>query len=287
MHEEHKGLLYALGATIAVSINAVLIKLIIGVPLETMVFMRFSIAFLLILPSVIRCKVHLHVKHIPKHFIRALLGLLSINCYYYSLQHLPLVNAVTLTNTAPLFTPLVVFVWLKSTLPKIKLMALLIGFFGVLIILRPTQIVNGWASLVGLSGALCSSFAVVGIRQLSKTESTITIMAYYFLTSITFLFIPMISTWQPIENPINWVYLALVGLFTTIFQFCLTKSLTHSPATKVGYLTYLRVVFAGFFGWLVFSEMPSYWNIAGTALIILGGVIAILSKDPARKLEET
>lgn len=283
MHIEHKGLLYALAAAIAVSITAVFIKLTVGVPLETMLFLRFLLAFLLILPSVIQSKVHLHFKHVPKHFLRALLGLFSLSCYFYSVQHLPLVNAVTLTNTTPLFMPLVIFFWLKMIIPKIRMIALLVGFFGVMIILRPTGISDGTASIVGLIGAIASSFALVGIKQLSKSESTITIMAYYFLISTVFLFIPMLITWQPIDSPKNWVYLILIGIFSTIYQFCLTKSLTHAPVTKVGSLTYLGVLFSGLFGFWIFNEVPSYWNIGGTALIIFGGVIAILSKDTARR----
>jgi drug/metabolite transporter (DMT)-like permease len=283
MHLEHKGLLYAVAAAVAVSISAVFIKLTVGVPLETLIFFRFFIAILLILPSIIHEKVYIHFTLVPKHFVRALLGLLSICFYFYSVKLLTLVNAVTLTNTTPLFMPLVIFFWLKLIIPRIRIVALIIGFIGVMIILRPMQSSYGWANFIGLAGALASAFALVGVRQLSKTESTITIMTYYFLISTVILFIPMVLAWKPIENPINWLYLLLIGVFSTIYQFCLTKSLTYSPVTKVGSLTYLGVLFSGLLGWWIFDEVPSYWTVIGTALIIFGGVIAILSKDSARK----
>ncbi len=283
MHNDHKGILFAIAASAAVSITAVFIKLTVDVPLAVMIFLRFFIAFFLIIPSMVKHKVHLHIKYVPKHIVRALMGLAALIFYFYSVQHLPLINAVTLMNTTPLFMPVVIFFWLRLIIPKTRALALAVGFLGVLVILRPTGGGDQIANVTGLLGALAAAFAYVGIRQLSKTESTATILTYYFLISIVFLAVPAFLAWKPIVHPINWLYLLLIGIFSTIYQYCLTKSLTYSPLTKVGSLTYLGVLFSGILGWIIFNEVPDYWTIGGAALIITGGIIAIVSKDVSRK----
>lgn len=285
MQAEHKGILYALGASIATSISAVFIKLLVDVPLETILFFRFLIAFLFIIPNLVKNKVQLSLSQTPKHFFRAIMGLTSICFYYYAVRNIPLVNAVTITNTAPLFTPFIIYFWLKMTIPKIRMIGLCIGFFGVILILQPEASTFTYeiASCVGLIGAMTSSFSQVGIKQLAKTESTSTIMAYYFLLAISFLTVPFIYTWTPIYDPMNWLFILLIGLFSTVFQFCLTKSLTHGSITQVGSIKYVGVILSGLFGWGIFGETPNYWVAAGALLIICGGFITILSKDTSKK----
>lgn len=283
MHTEHRGLLYALLSALAGATCAVFIKLASNVQFETLVFFRFFLAFLLICPTLYLQKVEIRFKLVPKHFLRALMGLASIYCYFYSVTKLPLVTAVTLTNTTPLFMPLVIFFWLKLIIPKWRVIGLLIGFIGVVLILRPSSGFLDWVSCVGLLGACASAFALVGVRQLSKTESTATIMAYYFLIAISILFIPMVVTWKPIDDPMNWIYLLLIGITSTLYQYCLTKSLTHAPLTKVGSLTFLSVIFSGLFGWAFFSEVPSLWIVEGVTLVIIGGVLTLSCKESARK----
>lgn len=288
MQKEHHGVFYGLVAALASAIGAVCIKMVDKeVPFNTMVFIRFFIALLFVLPAIVQGKVHLHFKFVPKHILRGLMGLAAIYGYFYSVIHLPLVNAVTLSNTTPLFMPIVIFFWLRLIIPKLRLFALIVGFVGVIFILRPHAGMENLATFIGLGGALCSAFALIGIRQLSKTESTETIMAYYFVISLVVLLIPTIVTWKPVEGAMNWLYLGLMGLSSVIYQFTLTKALYHSPATKISTLSYLSVAFSGLFGWWVFNEIPDVWVLIGVAIIIAGGLMAIFCKESARHWGKT
>lgn len=283
---KHLGLIFGLSAAVMNSISALFVKFASHVPFETMVFVRFFIAFLFLLPAVCSGKVHLHVKYLPRHLVRGLMGLISIYCFFYSIRNLALVNAVTLSNTTPLFMPIVVYFWLKLIIPKQRFWGLILGFVGVILILRPgpeTEGIHEWAIIVGLFGALASAFALVGVRQLSKTESTETIMAYYFLISMAVLFIPMLFSWENTLTLTDCLNLVLIGASSAIYQFCITKALTHTQTTKVGTLSYLSVIFSGLFGWWFFQEVPNLWLVAGVAFIIGGGIVALLSHAPPRK----
>ena len=285
MEKEHHGFLYGLLAAFSSAICALFIKLAASVPNETMVFVRFFISLLFVFPATFLGRVVVHPKLFAKHIARGLTGIAGIYCYFYSVKYLPLVDAVTISNTSPLFMPLVVFLWLKLVIPKSRIGALCIGFIGILAVLHPTAQTVEWVMLIGLLGGLFSAIAQVGIRQLSKTESTETIMTYYFIISTIVAFPPMIFAWKPIDQPILWVYLFCIAITSLAFQYFLVKSLTHAPATKVSTMTYLGVVFSGFLGWWFFHEIPKVWELVGIGLIVAGGLLALFSNEPPRKRE--
>ena len=284
MQNERRGYLYALLACLVSSTSAIIIKSASDVPLATLLFARFFIAFLFLVPAIFRRKIHLKVAEIPKHFLRGIAGLTAINCYFYSVTNLPLVNAVTLSNTKPLFVPLIIFLGTSRLISRNRMAGILLGFCGVLLVLQPTVGFVHHATVVGLIGGFAGAVSLVGIRQLSKTESTQTIMGYYFLISIIILFLPMIFTWQPLLHSADWLYLILIGISAALYQFCLTKALTYAPSSKVSAVAYSTVLFGGFTGWAIFGEVPTGWIVGGCCCIILGGFITIMSSPRPKKL---
>jgi len=197
---------------------------------------------------------------------------------------LPLVNAVTLTNTAPLFLPILALVWLKLIVSKKRFLAAGLGFLGVVVLLRPTGDIVAMGSLLGLASGLFGAVALLSVRILSKTESTETILSYYFLIGAGLSFFPVFFDWKPIHEPIQWLYVILSGLCALVYQFTLTKAYTHAPATKVGTIGYLAVVFSGLLGWWIFAEVPDLWVLAGAILIVVGALIALFDQTPPRRL---
>lgn len=283
MHREHYGFLFGLLTALSLSLNAIFIRWAESVPIPVIIFIRFSVMLLFLLPSIVQKKVQIRQKNIKKHLIRAFSGLIAMYCFFYSIDALPLVDAMTIFNTAPLFLPLIVLVWLKLIIPKMRVLAVVIGFVGILVILRPGSDVNLLGAAIGLMGGFFNAFAQLGIRQLSKVESTQTILVYYFLISTVLSFFPMIVFWEPIESFSIWADLFLISLTSFAFQYCLTQSLAHAPATKVATMSYLNVVFSGLLGWWIFRETPTIWAIVGSILIIGGGLISIFSKQESRR----
>ena len=94
----------------------------------------------------------------------------------------------------------------------------------------------------------------------------------------------MIVTWEPITSTTNWGYLILIALFALVYQYTITKAYTHAPATKVSTMNYLSVVFGGLTGWWIFGEVPSYWVLVGTVLIIIGATMALMDNTPAKSV---
>ena len=280
--KRHEGAICGVVAALSLSIMSVIIKAAAEVPDAVLLFARFLIAWIILLPWVILNRIRLRWREFPKHILRGVAGVAAIACYFYALLHLPLVNAVVLSSTSVLFMPAVIFIWSRMVVPKRRLFAGVVGFVGVLLILQPQNILFEVATLVGLIGGCLSAIALYGVRQLSKTESTMHILSYYFTIAVVISLPPAIYTWVPIEK--NWIWLSLlgIGVASSIAQYCLTRSFTHLPATRASALTYLGVVFGGLAGWYLWAEIPGFWELVGMALIVGGGLFAALDDTPAR-----
>lgn len=284
MTREHQGLLYGVLAALANAWIAVFIKLTAVVPSETMVFIRFFVGFLVLMPFYIRGKIKISRLHFSKHMVRAVIGLTSIYLYYFALKFLPIANAISLANTMPLFTPLVVLVWLRLLVSKWKFIASGIGFLGVLLMLNPTHFTFELASFAALGTGLCGAIAFVGIRQLSKVESVGAILFCYFAVATLISFFPCMYSWEPVVEPQLWVYLFMMGILGIIFQYLLTLAFSMAPSSKAGLTVYLAVLFGGLLAWLIWDEVPTFWGAIGMTLTIAGGALAVLDHTEPRKI---
>lgn len=284
MDREHKGILYGILAAFANSCMAVFVKLSAEVPNETMVFVRFFIGFLVLLSFYVRGKIQISRVHFSKHLLRALLGLLSIYLYYFSLKALPLANAISLVNTMPLFTPFVLLVWLRLLVSKWKFIAAAIGFMGVILMMNPTQMKFDLENFAALGAGLCAAIVFVGIRQLSKVESTGVILFYYFGMATILSFFPCIYTWEFIPDLKIWIYLLCMGGIGVVFQYLMTLAFSMAPTSKAGLTVYLSIVFGGLLGWMIWGEIPRLWGAVGMLLTIVGGSLAVMDKSAPRKI---
>lgn len=278
-YKEHHGLLFAVFASILSGVTASLIRWTEAAPLWTIVFFRFAIGTLILLPFLYyQDKLHITYQSVRRHLTRALFGLTSMTCFFYAIVKLSLINAITLLNTAPLFLPLLLFFYKRKIVPPMRMLALFIGFIGIVIILRPSENIHSAYALVGLFSGFCLACVQVIIRNLSKTEPIEAILMHFFIISTVISFFPMIYFWEPIAYPELWLNFLLISVASLLYQFCFAKSLGIAKVTKVGAVNYLAVPFGGLFGWWFFQEVPSLWILGGTGLIVCGGVIAILSK---------
>lgn len=285
MAKEVHGFLWGVLAAITGSGMGLFVKLADQVPVTTIVFIRFALALPIITVLLLRKKVKLTWEKLPKHLTRSLAGLGALYCYYFALKRLGLVNAVTLRNTAPLFIPILAFFWFKVIVSKRRIIALCIGFFGVLVFLQPSGDFLKSVNLVALLSALFGAIAMLSIRQLSKTESTELILSYYFSICTVITLIPMVFRYKHIHELLQWAYLFGAGFCALIFQYTITKAYMHAPATKVSTVNYLGVFFGGLFGWIFFNEIPNIWTWIGSLLIVGGAILALTDRTKPRRLK--
>lgn len=277
------GSLFGVCAALAYATMATTVKLSGDVNVETLVFFRNVISLILLGPLLLRKKITIKTNHLSLHFARAFFGMLALYSYFYAVKFLPLVNAILLANTNTLFIPLVVLIWLKQRIPMRRAFAICLGFFGVGLILQPAMDFPILPSMIGISAGLFSAIALTAVRQLSKTEHTESILFYFFIFAIVISFFPMVIRWEGFD-PVMWIYILIVGIFASLFQYFITKSYTYIPATKAGCLMFASVLFGGVYEFIFFNTLPNFLVVSGSILVIIGSLVALLDKKEAINL---
>ncbi len=210
-------------------------------------------------------------------FARGAVGALALFCVYYAVITLPLAEATLLQYTHPVFTALLALLLLRESLHVSTVVSIVLSIAGLFVMVNP-GLVGGDAStlprtgvLVALAGAFGSAVAYVIVRRLSTLEDASVIIFYFPLVALP-LSAALLGDNFVMPDAEALVLLLLVGVFTQVGQVGLTLAMRHETAGKAAAYSYVQVLFATLFGWLVFAEVPSVWTWAGGALIILGAL---------------
>ncbi|MFQ5642558.1 MAG: DMT family transporter [Thiogranum sp.] len=245
-------------------------------PNELVVFFRNLFGLLVLLPLVWRQGVSHSLKtaYPLLHLLRSLCGLAAMYCFFYALANMPLASAVLLNFTAPLFIPFIALLWLKESVGSRVTAAILVGFTGVLFVLKPGSGLYSQVALIGLASGAFAAVAMVSLRRLSHTEPPFRVVALYGIACTTVSALPLLWSWQTPDSQ-ALLQLAGAGTFATAGQYLLSKGYGYAPAAQIGPFTYTSVIFAAGYGWYFWQEMPDWLTATGTLLIIIAGVLAM------------
>jgi drug/metabolite transporter (DMT)-like permease len=173
-------------------------------------------------------------------------------------------------------------VWLGEPARAEPILAVLLGFVGVLIILWPKLSFGahpmGHAEAIGAAAALASAFlmavAVILVRKLVASEPTSTIVVYFSLLSSAAGLLSLPFGWV---TPTSWqaVMLVMAGLLGGVSQLFLTESYRYADATTIAPFDYTQMIWAIAVGWLFFAEVPQAGVLAGAAIVILAGMLVV------------
>ena len=252
-----------------------------GVGTGTLVFFQNFISLILFAPWFLRGGVAaVRTSRIPLHLVRAIAGLLSQVLMFVAVKKMPLVDAVLLSNSAPLFIPLVTWAWLRQRIQGMVWVSLLIGFGGVVVILRPSlALLKNPAAPIALSAALFSAFALVSVNQLSKSEPARRILFYYFLFSSIAAAPFAILGWHAPTGR-EWLFLAGIGLTMAASQMLIILAYQHASPSRIAPFNYTVVIFSGLIGWAVWHNTPGLLSLAGVLLVTAGGVLSTRVSSP-------
>lgn len=218
-HRQHIGFgaLFAIISAFSFAVMSVFVKKIgTDFPTSMPIFFRFAISFILLLPWVIRSTSFRFKVHYPLRYAnRILSALLALFLMFYALKFIPLVNALLLNNTAPLFVPIIAYFLTRAKTPHKAGLGILIGFVGIALILRPNHQIFSIASCLALISGILAALAIVEMRIVSKTSSVTQMLFYYFLVSTIASGIVAAFQWQT-PTPQIWLWLLGVGIFGTI-----------------------------------------------------------------------
>jgi len=242
---------------------------------EMVVFMRNLMALVFVMPIfIVRNGMSGMKTDKPLfHILRGVAGLSAMYCYFYSLAHMKLAEAVLLSYTSPLFIPIIALIWLKEPVSRTIRSAVFIGFMGVIFILKPGFGIFQPVALIALIAAMFASLAMVTIRRMSDSEPPGRIVLIYSLLTTLISSIPLVWAWETPQKS-TLIILVLLGIVAMTGQFLLTKGYSLAPAAQVGPFIYSTVVFAAIFGWFFWDEALDLYTLLGAMLVCIAGIVA-------------
>ena len=224
----------------------------------------------------------LATQHLMTHFWRGLAGFIALVLFFYALAHLPLATAVTLNYTAPLFLAVLSVVWLREQHGRGLLLAVVLGFVGIVLLLRPQLQTDTWLpALAGLVSGMLAAVAYVNIKRLGKLGEPEWRVVFYFTLLATlgggaWMLLAGFHAPQFTDLPV----LVGIGISATLAQLALTRAYHRGRTLTVGALAYSTVVFSALYGvlWLGERLPPIAW--LGMALIVAAGILAVRVSTP-------
>lgn len=243
-----------------------------------LVFYRSLIGLAVIYSLVRWRRQSLRTLHLRMHMWRSLSGFVALLLFFYAISALPLASAITLNYTSPLFLALLLTLVLKQKPHAILGLAIVIGFAGVALLLRPNFHAGQWfAGLMGLFSGLLAGVAYLNVKQLGQLGEPDWRVVFYFTLVCTI----GAGLWMLLHtfHSVSWDSLPILlglGITATLAQLALTRAYRTGHTLVVASLAYTTVVFASLFGILIWQEWLAMSAWLGIALIILSGLISVL-----------
>lgn len=221
--------------------------------------------------------VALATPHWKLHLTRSIAGFIALMLFFYGIAHLPLATAITLNYTSPLFLALLSTLVLKERPRARLLVALVIGFSGVVLLLQPAIHRDELlAATMGLVSGALAGVAYLNVKQLGMAGEPEWRTVFYFtlISTIGGALWMLVHTAHPVTLENVWILLGL-GTTATLAQLAMTRAYRLGQTLVVGALAYTTVVFASLLGIFLWGEVlaPLAW--AAIAIIVAGGVLSV------------
>lgn len=279
----HRGALWMIAASLGFTVNSALVKTLTagGLDVFQIAFARALFSFALVVPFLLRAGPGaLRTRHPALHGIRAFAGATAMVCGFYAIGRLHLADFTALTFTQPLFVTVLAVIVLGEVVRWRRWLATAVGFFGVLIMVRPGASAFDPAAAVALLSVLGIAIAVCIVKRLPDGESHATMLAYFCLMSLAITVVPAVIFWAPPDGQ-QWLLLAGVGGLGIASQAMIIRAYRSGEASFVAPFDYLKLILAGLIGFLVFGEVPGLWTLSGAAVIV-GAALYIAHREAAQ-----
>ena len=225
---------------------------------------------------------------------RGVFGFSAMILFFYTIMTIPLGEAITLNKTSPLFVTLLAFYILHEPLSKRTLLALFIGFLGVVLIVKPFGMSISYEHFLGILGGFFAAAAYTTIKKIKDIyDSRVIVLSFVgigtLLPMLLFLLAPHLSVPETLEflfpvfvmptDPKIWLLIVFMAFISTLSQWLLTKAYSASNLSIIGVISFTNIPFAIGFGWMLGDALPDTLTYIGISLIIFGGVLVTMNKS--------
>lgn len=205
------------------------------------------------------------------HLVRGLFATGTMLCFVFGLTLLPLAETTAIAFAAPLFVTLLSVPLLGEKVGRLPLVAALVGFLGVLVVVRPGGAGFQVGGLVVVGAALCYAMLMITARRYGVREYLWAMVFYVTLVPLVVTGVLLPWVWQ-VPAPLHWLGFLGAGVFGIGAMACITLAFRHAPAALAAPFDYTGMLWAVLLGWWIWGEIPDAWVFAGSALIIGSGL---------------
>ena len=218
-------------------------------------------------------------------FLRATLGSIAQLFYFTALKLTPLAKVAALNFCGPLFATLLAFLVLRERIRTRRIIALVVGFSGTLVILRPGMVDLDVGALLVVCSVGFWGISIIVVKVLTRSESSVTITLYTHLFAIPLTLLPALLVWQ-VPNGEQYVWLAAIGVLGSLAHLCFAQACRETEVTAVVPFDFMRLIWAAILGYVLFAEVPHATTWIG-AVMIFSAVLYITYREAKAGDEET
>lgn len=221
-------------------------------------------------------------------FFRGFMGFMALVAFFYNIAHISLADAMTFSRTSPMFTALLAFWFLKEKIGKKEVLALIVGFIGIIFIMKPNGLQLDLTDILGLLSGIGAALAYTSVKELKKYYDTRVIVMSFMLTGTIgplllmvfndFLHVEFLKASFVLPDLKMWIYIIGLGASATIAQIYMTKAYGIAKAGIVGAVSYANILFSLLLGVMLGDALPDLLGAFGIILVIIGGILVAKEK---------
>lgn len=237
-------------------------------------FVRTLLAILFLVPTFHSVGIAgLKTTRFNLHLFRGLVSAIAVVTSFYAVTVIPLATSVSYSFAAPVIATVLATIFLKERIRLPRITAVLIGFIGVVVLLRPGSAPLTTGVVSALIAALSVAFTIICIRALSQTDKANVVAVYSLLITlpISFIFALFEWTWPNIEQ---WIVLFIIGVCAASAQISISKAFSYSETTAIMPIDFTRLLFSATIGYFFYDENLDIYTIIGASLILGSAVYA-------------
>jgi S-adenosylmethionine uptake transporter len=213
----------------------------------------------------------------PLQILRVVMTTADVALFYAAVAYLPLADVMTFYMAGPIYVAAISHFFLGERIGWRRWLAVLIGFVGVLIALRPSTAMLSWPSVFGLGGSLAFSLTLVLSRRLRQTSDA-TLVAWQTVAALATGLVLSIGNWRS-ASALDWAAMLALGVVAGSAHMLITRSLKLAPASLLAPLQYSLLIWAIALGFLFFGDIPDAQIIVGSIIIVLAGLFIFHRKN--------
>jgi len=212
---------------------------------------------------------------------RSILVLLATACMFVALGFMPLADAVAITFAGPLLIVALSALVLHETVGPRRWAAVIVGFVGVLVIIRPGAGVFQWAALLPVAVAFFYALYQIITRHLSHRSDPLSMLFYTALVGAVAMSVIVPFDWRT-PTTAQWLMLAAAGFLGGLGHYAIIKAYERSETALVAPFAYTEIIWATALGFFAFGDFPDLFTFVGTAIIVASGVYVLHRERKAR-----